>query len=157
MATNIGYELKPENWGTDAQRTQKQYAKEMFEKMAQGNLGRDEGAALQKAQTDAANQAIQAQQTIQKQQAMAYGQGDPTAAGASVKAAQAASKAAADAAIESTGAAKDYQQKVFETQQALAMEQMGIATQAELEKRAQDMELAGGMLEVAGQLVPTLI
>lgn len=137
----------------DAQKKQAEYAKNLMGQIATGQAGREEGAQLQQAQTAAANQAIQAQQAMLNQQAMQQSGGGPVSAGANVEAAQAASKAAADAAVESTGAAKDFQQKVFENQQAVAMAAMDTATKAELEKREQDMALTGGILEVAGGLV----
>ena len=60
---------------------------------------------------------------------------------------------AADSAIKASGAAKDDQQKVFESQQKAAMQMMDTAVSAELAKKEQNKELVGGILEVAGPLI----
>ena len=137
----------------NVKKMQSKYAQDMFAKMAEGNMGRDEGAELQKAMKDSANQAIQAQQKQITRQAMQYGQGDPMAAGANKAQAKEMSKVAADTAVKASGAAKDYQQKVFEKQQQIALQSMDTAVATRLETEKQNKELAGGVLEVAGSLV----
>ena len=78
-------------------------------------------------------------------------------AGQSAAMAQQLGETAGEAAVKASGAAGDYQRKMWEAQQGVAMRAMETATAAELGKRKQNMELAGGVLEVAGDLVPTFV
>ena len=141
-----------------AQKQQKAYAQQLQQQVAQGpSAYASQGAELQQSMQESANQAIQAQQKALKQQAMAAGTGAPVMVGQSAQMAQQLGETAGEAAVKASGAAGDYQRKMWEAQQGVAMRAMETATAAELEKRKQDMELAGGVLEVAGDLVPTFV
>ena len=136
-----------------ARKQQKAYAQQLQQQVAQGPSAFDsQGAALQQSMQESAQQAIQAQQKALQRQAMASASGSPVMAGASSQAAQQLGETAADAAVKASGAAGDYQRKMWEGQQQVAMRAMETATAAELEQRKQNMELAGSVLEVAGEL-----
>lgn len=136
-----------------AQNQQKEYAQQLQQQVTQGPSAFDsQGAALQQSMQESSNQAIQAQQKALQRQAMAAASGSPVMAGASSQAAQQLGESAADAAVKASGAAGDYQRKMFEAQQQVAMRAMETATAAEIEKRKQNVALAGTVLEVAGEL-----
>ena len=136
-----------------AQKQQKAYAEQLQNKVSEGpSAFASQGAELQQTMQETANQGIQAQQKALKRNAMNSG---PLMAGENAAQGQAMAQTVADAGVKSAGMAGDYQRKMWEAQQGVAMRAMETATAAELEKRKQNMELAGGVLEVAGDLVPT--